>query len=56
MERALTLYEREIDNHNFINAFDNLIKLLVKEISECQDLLQANRQQKTWQKSGKLAF
>ncbi|CAG8840215.1 1031_t:CDS:2, partial [Gigaspora margarita] len=56
MEMPLTLYEREIDNHNFVNAFNNLMKPLVKEISECQDSLQAHRQQKTWQKSGKLAF
>ncbi|CAG8707418.1 1984_t:CDS:2, partial [Gigaspora rosea] len=56
METALTLYKREIDNHNFVNAFDNLMKPLVKEISECQGALQAHSQQKTWQKSGKLAF
>ncbi|CAG8500575.1 2192_t:CDS:2 [Cetraspora pellucida] len=56
IDMMLALNEREIDNKNFIDAFDNLMKPLVKEIDECQNTLQVHSQQRTWKKNGKLAF
>jgi len=54
---ALQLYEQEIDNDNFVRNFEALMKPIIKEIDECEEVLQARNQQGTWQrKNGKLAF
>ncbi|CAG8700281.1 12465_t:CDS:2, partial [Cetraspora pellucida] len=56
MDMTLVLYEREIDNNNFTDAFDKLMRPLAKEINECQEALQNCNQQRTWRSHGKLAF
>ncbi|CAG8603886.1 5902_t:CDS:2, partial [Racocetra persica] len=52
---ALELYNKEMDNNNFVNKFDELMKPLLKEIEECEKTLKAHKQQSTWQSKGKLA-
>ncbi|CAG8816376.1 16068_t:CDS:2, partial [Racocetra fulgida] len=46
-ERALELYQREIDNDNFIKNFDTLVGPFIKAIGKCEEALQAHRQQGT---------
>ncbi|CAG8467196.1 32552_t:CDS:1 [Racocetra persica] len=53
---ALTLYNREIDNYNFINNFNTLVAPFVSEINKCEEVLRARNQQGTWTSNGKLAF
>ncbi|CAG8590457.1 3938_t:CDS:2, partial [Racocetra fulgida] len=36
-EKALELYQREMDNDNFIKNFDTLVGLFVKAIGECEE-------------------
>ena len=56
-EAALTLYEREIDNDNFVRNYDALVRPIVKAVDECEQALQARSQQGTWgPNSGSLAF
>ena len=53
-ESALTLYQREIDNDNFVRNYEVLI---IKAVNECEEALQARSQQGTWgPKNGRLAF
>jgi hypothetical protein len=57
LDLALTLYEREIDNDGFVRNFEDLMRPILKAVNECEEALQARRQQHTWlQKIGKLAF
>ncbi|CAG8811005.1 21989_t:CDS:1, partial [Dentiscutata erythropus] len=53
---ALELYEREINNDNFVNNFDKLMMPILKEIDDCESVLQSHKQQATWKTQGKLAF
>jgi glutamine synthetase type III len=56
-DSALKLYEREIDNDNFVSNFEDLMKPIIKEIDGCEKALHSHNQQSTWQqRSGKLAF
>jgi len=56
-DSALKLYEREIDNDNFVSNFEDLMKPVIKEIDECERALHTHNQQSTWQrKNRKLAF
>ncbi|CAG8455957.1 1214_t:CDS:2 [Gigaspora rosea] len=56
-EKALELYKREIDNDNFIKNFNTLIRPFVKAVDECEEALQAHKQQGTQKSSNKkLAF
>ncbi|KAF0555591.1 hypothetical protein F8M41_016969 [Gigaspora margarita] len=57
LEDTLTLYERELDNNNFITNFDTLIMPFLNEIDRCEEVLQTLYQQKTWTSNNKrLAF
>jgi hypothetical protein len=56
-ESALMLYEREIDNDNFVRNYEALMRPIVKAVKECEEALQAYRQQGTWgPRNGMLAF
>ena len=52
-DSALKLYEREIDNDNFVSNFEDLMKPVIKEIDKCEKALQTHSQQRTWQRKGK---
>ncbi|CAG8604793.1 15169_t:CDS:2 [Cetraspora pellucida] len=52
---ALELYQREMNNDNFVNNFDVLITPLLREIEECETVLKAHKQQATWKSKRKLA-
>ncbi|CAG8608945.1 15371_t:CDS:2 [Cetraspora pellucida] len=56
-DAAIALYEREINNNKFTRNFDSLIKPIVKAINECEQVLNARKQQSTTGSSnGKLLF
>jgi hypothetical protein len=56
-EKALELYKREMDNDNFVKNFDILLRPFIKAVNECEDALQARKQQGTQKSSNeKLAF
>ena len=56
-ESALALYEREINNDNFVRNYEALMRPIIKAVNECEEALQARSQQGTWgPKSGRLAF
>ncbi|CAG8801985.1 6646_t:CDS:2, partial [Racocetra fulgida] len=44
-DTALSLYDREINNYNFINSFDTLVKPFLNEIGKCEEALQIRHQQ-----------
>ncbi|CAG8707269.1 1565_t:CDS:1, partial [Racocetra fulgida] len=46
-DTALELYEREINNDNFVNNFDKLITPILKEFDDCESVLQSHKQQAT---------
>ncbi|CAG8601360.1 13795_t:CDS:2, partial [Racocetra fulgida] len=50
---AEELYEKEINNDNFIKNFDTLVGLFVKAVNECEEALQAHRQQGTQKSNNK---
>ncbi|CAG8491896.1 12118_t:CDS:1 [Cetraspora pellucida] len=56
-EKVLELYKKEMDNDNFIKNFDTLVGPFMKAIGECEEALQARKQQGTQRSSNKkLAF
>ena len=59
-DAALALYEREMDNDNFVSNFDALVTPFLKEVEGCEEALQARTQQSTWRsknrKNKKLAL
>ena len=56
-ESALALYEREINNDNFVRNYEVLMRPIIKAVNECEEALQARSQQGTWgPKNGRLAF
>ena len=55
-ESALALYEREINNDNFVRNYEVLMRPIIKAVNECEEALQARSQQGAWgPKSGRLA-
>jgi hypothetical protein len=56
-DSALTLYEREINNDNFVRNYEALMRPIIKAVNECEEALRARNQQGTWgPKRGWLAF
>ncbi|CAG8618781.1 16407_t:CDS:2 [Cetraspora pellucida] len=56
-DAAIALYEQKINNNKFTGNFDSLIKPIVKAINECEQVLNACKQQSTTGSSnGKLLF
>ena len=48
-DSALMLYEREINNDNFVRNYEALMRPIIKAVNECEEALQAHNQQGTWE-------